>query len=187
MGMSLDLPSVVRPLGLETYQGMPALVLEDFGGKPLDRLLGAPMPVERFLELAIRIAGAVADVHSRASSTRTSSPRTSSSTPSPTEVKLADFGIATRLPREQQAARPPQLIEGTLPYMSPEQTGRMNRALDSRSDLYSLGVTFYRMLTGRLPFEARDPLEWVHCHVARAPARPLSSSPEFPRRSRGSS
>jgi serine/threonine protein kinase len=95
-------------------------------------------------------------------------------------VKLVDLGISTRLPREPRDARPPQLIEGSLPYLSPEQTGRMNRALDSRSDLYSLGVTFYQMLTGRLPFEARDPLEWVHCHVARVPPSPAQLVPELP-------
>jgi serine/threonine protein kinase len=100
--------------------------------------------------------------------------------PATLEVKLTDLGVATRLPREQQPARPPQLIEGTLPYMSPEQTGGMNRAVDSRTDLYSLGVTFYQMLTGRLPFEARDPLEWIHCHVARVPASPSELVPEVP-------
>ncbi len=61
------------------------------------------------------------------------------------------------------------MIAGTLAYMAPEQTGRMNRSIDSRSDLYSLGVTFYEMLTGALPFTAADPMEWVHCHIARQP------------------
>src|SRR5919197_1169284 len=93
IGRALALPTVARPLALDTYQGMPALVIEDFGAQPLERLLGAPMP---------------------------------------------------------------------LPYMSPEQTGRMDVAIDDRTDLYSLGVTFYQMLTGRLPFDAADPLEWTH-------------------------
>ncbi|AGP37543.1 hypothetical protein BE04_30945 [Sorangium cellulosum] len=84
-------------------------------------------------------------------------------------MKLADLGLATCLSRQQQPAGPPRLIEGSLPYMAPEQTGRMSRAIDGRADLYALGVTFYEMLTGRLPFEARDPSEWVLCHVARAP------------------
>jgi predicted ATPase/signal transduction histidine kinase len=179
-GASLDLPAIARPLGLDSYQGMPALVLEDFGGEPLDHLLGKPMPVRRFLELARRIAGAVATLHERCVIHKDLKPENVLVHPVSGEVKLADLGIATRLPREQQPARPPPLIEGTLPYMSPEQTGRMNRAVDSRSDLYSLGVTFYQMLTGRLPFEARDPLEWVHCHVARAPASPSQLVPEVP-------
>ena len=64
-------------------------------------------------------------------------------------TRLTGFGIASRLPRERQAPEPPEVIAGTLAYMAPEQTGRMNRSIDSRSDLYALGVTFYQMLTGR--------------------------------------
>ena len=90
-------------------------------------------------------------------------------------VWLTGFGIASRLPRERQAPAPPEIIAGTLVYMSPEQTGRMNRSTDARSDLYSSGVTLYEMLTGVLPFAAADPLEWVHCHIARQPAAPGSA------------
>jgi serine/threonine protein kinase len=82
------------------------------------------------------------------------------------------FGIASRLPRERQSPEPPEFIAGTLAYMAPEQTGRMNRSIDSRSDLYALGVTFYEMLTRSLPFTASDPMEWVHCHIARQPVPP---------------
>ena len=87
-------------------------------------------------------------------------------------VWLTGFGIASRLPREHQAPAPPEVIAGTLAYMAPEQTGRMNRSVDSRSDLYALGVTFYEMLTGTLPFTTADPMEWVHCHIARQPMPP---------------
>src|SRR6266508_2660994 len=179
-GASLDVKSIVRPLRLETYRGMPALVLEDCGGEPLERLLDGPIPLERFLDLAIGVADAVADVHARGLVHKDLKPANILVQHGAAEVKLADFGIATRAPHEQQEARPPPLIEGSLPYMSPEQTGRMNRALDSRSDLYSLGVTFYQMLTGRLPFEARDPLEWIHCHVARTPPSPAQIIPGLP-------
>ena len=82
------------------------------------------------------------------------------------------FGIASRLPRERQTPELPEFIAGTLPYMAPEQTGRMNRSIDSRSDLYALGVTLYEMLTGSLPFSATDPMELVHCHIARKPVPP---------------
>src|SRR6202020_881125 len=88
------------------------------------------------------------------------------------EVRLTGFGIASRLSRERQSPAPPETIAGTLAYMAPEQTGRMNRSIDSRSDLYALGVTFYQMLTGGLPFTASDPMEWVHCHIARRPLPP---------------
>jgi serine/threonine protein kinase len=87
-------------------------------------------------------------------------------------VRLTGFGVASRLPREHQVPAPPEVVAGTLAYMAPEQTGRMNRSVDSRSDLYALGVTYYEMLTGQLPFTAADPMEWVHCHVARQPTPP---------------
>jgi serine/threonine protein kinase len=87
-------------------------------------------------------------------------------------VWLTGFGIASQLPRERQEPVPPEIIAGTLAYMAPEQTGRMNRSIDARSDLYSVGVTFYQMLTGVVPFAAADPLEWVHCHIARQPIPP---------------
>jgi len=93
---------------------------------------------------------------------------------------VTGFGIASRLPREHQAPAPPEVIAGTLAYMAPEQTGRMNRSVDSRSDLYALGVTFYEMLTGTLPFTAADPIEWVHCHIARQPTPPSERAKGIP-------
>ncbi|XYH93660.1 AAA family ATPase [Sorangium sp. So ce1128] len=181
IGRLLDSTAVVKPLALETYQGMPALVLEDFGGRSLDELLGGtPMPMDRFLPLAMAIARAVSEIHQADIVHKDVKPENILVNPASLEVKLADFGLASRLPREQPSAQPPRLIEGSLPYLSPEQTGRMNRAIDHRSDLYALGVTFFQMLTGKLPFEAKDPVEWVHCHVARAPPSPSALVPEVP-------
>jgi predicted ATPase/signal transduction histidine kinase len=179
LGRMLNLPAVVRPVALETYQGMPALVMEDFGGVSLDDQLGAPMEPGRFLKLAVRIAAAVADIHQRNVVHKDLKPENILLHPDTGEVKIADFEIASTLPCQRQAAGV-RLIEGSLPYMSPEQTGWTNRALDQRSDLYSLGVTFYQLLTGRLPFHATDPLEWVHCHVARSPAPPVEVVPSIP-------
>ncbi len=151
IGQLLDTPAVVKVLAFETYQGAPALVLEDFGGQSLDGLLGTPMAIGSFLPLAVRIAGAIADVHQQGVVHKDLKPDNILVNLASGEVKIADFGLASRLPREHQPAQPSRLIEGSLPYLSPEQTGRMNRALDNRTDLYSLGVTFYQMLTGRLP------------------------------------
>jgi predicted ATPase/signal transduction histidine kinase/tRNA A-37 threonylcarbamoyl transferase component Bud32 len=180
IGRALELAETVRPIGLITYEGMPALVMEDFGGESLDRCLVTPLDPGRFVPLAVRIAHAVAEIHKQNVLHKDLKPENILLNPESGEVKIADFGIATRLYREQTTAQPLRLIEGSLPYMSPEQTGRMNRTIDHRSDLYSLGVTFYELLTGRLPFQATDPLEWVHCHIARMPVLPAEVEPAVP-------
>lgn len=174
------LPSTLRPLAFELSGAAPSLVLENFSGEPLARLLGAPMAVERFLKLAIHIASAVADIHLKGTIHKNIHPQDILVDPVTLETRLVGLGYATRIPSEKQPAQPLRLIEGVLPYLSPEQTGRMNRAIDTRSDLYAVGVVFYQMLTGRLPFEARDPLEWVHCHIARTPSSPSSVVPGVP-------
>ena len=164
-----ELPAV-EPLALSTLNGAPALELEDFVGEPLDRLVTAPLSVGDFLSLPIAVAAAVGDIHSRGLIHKDLNPGSILFDPKTRRVKLANFGFATRVAREQTAAGPERLLEESLPYVSPEQTGRMNRAVDSRSDLYSLGITYYQLLTGRLPFTATDAIGWVHCHVARKPA-----------------
>lgn len=176
----LDSPTVVRPIALEMKEGAATLVLEDFGGEPLEAFLERPMSVELFLEVAICIARALAEIHRRGVVHKDIKPENVLLNSTTREVKITEFGIATLLPRELPLAMRPSLIEGTLAYMAPEQTGRMNRPVDSRSDLYSLGVVFFRMLTGRTPFEASDPLEWIHCHVARPPPSPCSVVPGLP-------
>jgi predicted ATPase/signal transduction histidine kinase len=180
IGAALALPSVVRALGRETLHGRPALILEDSGGHALARELGQPLPLGRFLRLALAIAASVEEVHQCDIVHRDLKPDNILVHPGGDEVKLTDFGIATTLPGQRPGPGSTRLIEGSLPYMSPEQTGRTNRALDQRSDLYSLGVTFYEMLTGRLPFQAADPVEWVHCHVALRPSAPTAVVPGLP-------
>jgi PAS domain S-box-containing protein len=161
-----------RPLELVRERGRSLLVLEDPGGEPLDWLLGQPMTIESFLPLAIGIGTALAQVHQRGLIHKDIKPANALVNSVTGQVWLTGFGIASRLPRERQAPAPPEVIAGTLAYMPPEQTGRMNRSIDSRSDLYALGVTLYEMLTGELPFTATDPMEWVHCHIARQPIPP---------------
>jgi PAS domain S-box-containing protein len=168
----LDSAWAVRPLELERSHHQTVLVLEDPGGELLGGLLGSPMEVERFLRIAIGVTTALGKVHAQGLVHKDIKPAHILVNEARREVRLTGFGIASRLPRERQAPAPPEFIAGTLPYMAPEQTGRMNRSIDSRSDLYSLGVAFYEMLTGELPFTALDPMEWIHCHVARAPVPP---------------
>ena len=138
--------------------------------------------LERFLRLAVGVAAAIGKVHQRGLIHKDIKPANILvNRAGGEELRLTGFGIASRLPRERQPPDPPEVIAGTLAYMAPEQTGRMNRSVNSRSDLYSLGVTFYEMLTGSLPFTASDPMEWVHCHIARqaeAPDERASGIPE---------
>ena len=168
----LDGVWAARPLELVREDGRAMLVLEDPGGEPLARLLGQPMEIGVFLRLAIGVAAALGKAHQVGLVHKDQKPGNILVNCADGAVRLTGFGIATRLPRERRTLAPPETIAGTLAYMAPEQTGWMNRSINSRSDLYSLGVVFYQMLIGALPFTASDPTEWVHCHVARKPAPP---------------
>ncbi len=171
---------VVRPLRIERSAGRPVLILEDCPHQTLAELLEAPLDPDPFLRIAGGIARALADVHRHGLVHRDIKPANIFAAATG-QVKLHGFGVASRLSRERQAPGPPEVLAGTLAYMAPEQTGRMNRSTDSRSDLYALGITFYQMLTGQLPFTASDPMEWVHCHVAlqpEPPCRRLAAIPE---------
>ena len=168
----LDTAWALRPVELVRDPRRPMLVVEYAGGEPLDRLTRQPMEIGRFLRLAVSMSAALSRLHGNGLIHKDIKPANVLADSVTGQVWLAGFGIASRLPRERQSPKPPEFIAGTLAYMAPEQTGRVNRSIDSRSDLYSLGVTFYEMLTGGLPFMASDPMEWVHCHIARQPAPP---------------
>src|SRR3982075_882737 len=176
----LDSDWAARPLTLVRREGGQMFIVEDGGGEPLDRLLGQPMELSRFLRFAVGLAAALGKLHQQGLIHKDIKPANILVDSASGAVWLTGFGIASHLPRERQSAEPPEMIAGTLAYMAPEQTGRMNRSIDSRSDLYSLGVTFYEMLTGALPFKASDPMEWVHCHIARQPAPPDQYAKEIP-------
>jgi len=174
LAAELESAWAAKPLALTRHEGRTILVLADPGGEPLDRVLEQdreqPLDLARLLRLAINLAVALRHAHQRGLVHKDVKPENVLADAG--HVWLAGFGVASRLPRERQAPTTPEIIAGTLAYMSPEQTGRMNRSIDSRSDLYSLGVTLYQTLTGVLPFTAADPLEWVHCHIVRQPAAP---------------
>ncbi|HEY9747993.1 MAG TPA: serine/threonine-protein kinase PknK [Allocoleopsis sp.] len=182
----LDLPGVVRPYSLENYQNRLALVMEDFGGIPLKDYL--PLQdrsntcfVAEFLQIAIALATILDALYQQQIIHKDIKPANVLIHPVTKQVKLTDFSIASLLPRETPTATSPTVLEGTLAYLSPEQTGRMNRGIDYRTDFYSLGVTFYEVLTGQLPFQSDDPLELVHCHIAKQPSPVFQSNPAIPR------
>lgn len=176
----VDSAWAVRPLALAEPNEQMTLVLEDPGGQTLDGLLSGPMEMTQFLRLAIGLARALGGLHGAKLIHKDVKPTNVLVDPASGQARLMGFGIASRLRREHQPPEPPEFIAGTLPYMAPEQTGRMNRSIDSRSDLYALGVTLYEMLTGDLPFTASDPLEWVHCHIARHPVPPHERAKNVP-------
>jgi serine/threonine protein kinase len=170
----LDADWAALPINIARLEGRPALLLKDPGPAvtSLEALLGNPLELGQFLHLAINLAAGLGKLHRRGLVHKDIKPGHLLVDSATKKAWLTGFGISSRLARERQAVEPPEVIAGTLAYMAPEQTGRMNRSIDSRSDLYSLGVTFYQMLTGSLPFTASEPMEWVHCHIARQPPRP---------------
>jgi PAS domain S-box-containing protein len=179
LAAELDPVWAAKPVALTRHEGRMVLVFMDQGGEPLDLVLeqntlgnqGRLLDLNRFLRIAVGLTKALGQVHRHGLIHKDVKPA-NVLVDEADHVWLTGFGIASQLPRESQAPAPPEIIAGTLAYMAPEQTGRMNRSIDARSDLYSLGVTLYQMLTGALPFSAADPLEWVHCHIARQPVPP---------------
>ena len=168
----LDPTWATRPIAIARHWDRTVLVSADPGGVPLDQLLGQPVDVAFSLRLAISLSTAIGHLHQRGLIHKDIKPANVLVNSATGQCWLMGFGIASRLPRERQSPEPPEFVAGTLAYMAPEQTGRMNRSIDSRSDLYALGVTLYELLTGSLPFTASDPMEWVHCHIARQPIPP---------------
>jgi predicted ATPase/serine phosphatase RsbU (regulator of sigma subunit)/tRNA A-37 threonylcarbamoyl transferase component Bud32 len=177
----LDLPGIVRVADLVSYRNQPALVLEDFGGQALSQLIAAgPIELAGFFYLAVQLVVTLAELHRRGLIHKDLKPANIIVNPLTMMVKITDFGISTRFSQTKPQTSNLRRLEGTLAYMSPEQTGRMNRSIDYRTDFYSLGVTFYEMLSGRLPFDSSDPLELVHAHIARRPPPLHRQNPGVP-------
>ncbi|MFV8754281.1 protein kinase domain-containing protein [Nannocystaceae bacterium ST9] len=177
----LEVPGVVRALALERTGDQLVLLLEAHRGIDLGEFVRrSPLAVSTFLDVAIQIARILADVHEQRVVHRDIKPTNILIDPDTGEVVLADFGISELLASERGHIHDRAVIEGTLPYMAPEQTGRTAREVDFRSDLYSLGVTFYEALTGQRPFTGQSPLELIHAHLARKPTPPQRLRPELP-------
>ncbi|HEX5750336.1 MAG TPA: AAA family ATPase [Archangium sp.] len=174
-----DVGGVTRPHACERIHERPVLLLEPLEGTALSELTGTPLEPARVLKLALSLASTLAEMHRRGVIHKDIKPSNIILTPTGTAC-LLDFGTATLHLVEHVEASPAPLLEGTLAYMSPEQTGRMNRSVDYRTDFYSLGVTLYELLTGSRPFHGRDALEWFHAHLALVPPSPLERIPGLP-------
>ncbi len=176
----LDIDGIVKPIDFLDDDGLFAIVLEDFGGRSLKHFLKEGFGLVKFLKLAVRLAEILGALHRENISHRDIKPSNILFNPETDQVKITDFGIALEMTKFFQEVPDPNVIEGTLAYISPEQTGRMNCAVDYRTDLYSLGVTFYEMLTGRVPFNSENPMEIIHAHIAKMPQSPAEINPEVP-------
>jgi len=177
-----NLDGVINAYSLFKHQNTLVMCLEDFGGDSLKVWLAErQFTPEELLTLAIQTTEILAQIHRQNIIHKDINPSNIVWNSTTGQLKIIDFGIATQLSRETPTLKNPNVLEGTLAYLSPEQTGRMNRALDYRTDFYSLGVTFYELFTGQLPFETTDAMELVHCHLAKQPPPPIDVNPEIPR------
>ena len=177
----LEIPGIIRVYSLELYGNGYALVTEDFNGLPLGEYIqNQSLTLETILPLVRQLAEILQHLHQRRIIHQNLNPDSILICPETQEIKLDDLGMASLLPKETQTLKPAALLAGNLAYMAPEQTGRMNRGVDYRTDFYALGVTFYQLLTGQALFESDDPLELVHCHLAKTPIPAHRRRPEIP-------
>jgi serine/threonine protein kinase len=173
--------NVIRAYELGKFEGKYFIILEDIKGLSLKELLKDNFfTFEQKLKLSIQIANAIAQVHSQNIIHKDINPSNIIYSIKSEQLKLIDFGLSTILQRETPVLQSPSSIQGTLPYLSPEQTGRMNRFLDYRTDFYSFGATLYELFTRQQPFEAQDPMELVHCHLAKIPISPYKVNGDIP-------
>jgi predicted ATPase/C4-dicarboxylate-specific signal transduction histidine kinase len=181
LSQKFSLEGMVPILGLEKQGNGFTLVMEDVGGIPLlDYWNSTSKSISLFLELAISITKNLSNLHENGIIHKDIKPANILVSQTTNQVYLIDLGLASLLSSEEQAPVQPHTLEGTLSYISPEQTGRMNRNIDFRSDLYSLGITFYEILTGELPFKGKDSVELVHAHIAISPLPPIEVHKEIP-------
>ncbi|MFA5906535.1 MAG: serine/threonine-protein kinase PknK, partial [Desulfobacula sp.] len=187
---SFNLDGIIKAYGLEKHFGSFVMILEDFGGESLEKILISQRSkfkgyedksLSTFLLLAVKVTDILGRIHQQHIVHNDINPSNIVRNPETDQIKLIDFSISSVVSRKTASIHNPTVISGSPPYISPEQTGRMNRGTDARSDLYSLGVTLYQLLTGFLPFPGTDPMEIVHCHLARIPKPPHRLRQEIPK------
>ncbi|NEP26169.1 MAG: AAA family ATPase [Moorea sp. SIO3I6] len=180
ISQAIDCEGIVKCYGLENYNNGLALILEDFGGQSLKQFINShSINLKEFLRIAISLVESLDELHKVPIIHKDINPSNIIINPETGQVKITDLGIASRLSLENPTTKNHNWLQGTLAYISPEQTGRMNRSIDYRSDFYSLGATFYEMLTDRVPFITTDPMELIHHHLAQYPVPPDQLNPEI--------
>jgi histidine kinase len=181
IGQLLSGPAAVNYIDLIFQNDTYYLVSENIEGIVVKDLIGKEgMDLKLFFKVAKKTTEALGEIHTQNVIHKDINPSNILYSPSSGEVKIIDFDISSSLKKENQEVNAVNLLEGTLAYISPEQTGRMNRTIDYRSDYYSLGVTFYEMLTGVTPFSSKDKLELIHAHLAVEPRPVAEVSPDIP-------
>ncbi len=179
---ALEIDGVLRAEELVQCENGWALILENTEGLPLRKLMDtARLELPDLLKIALSLAGILEEVHRQGILHKMINPFNIFVDPASGTVKLTGFGLATRLPKENLTTLSPRLSGETLPYISPEQTGRMNRVLDYRSDFYSLGATLYELFSRRVPFGSREAMEIIYAHIARQPLPLDEMEPQVPR------
>jgi predicted ATPase/signal transduction histidine kinase/tRNA A-37 threonylcarbamoyl transferase component Bud32 len=168
-----DYEGVIQSFDFFKAQEKNVIVFEDFGATSLNSLFyNQHLDLKTFLKIAINICEVLWKIHINNIIHKDINPSNIVFNTETGQLKIIDFGISTRLSHEKMTSENASILEGTLAYMSPEQTGRMNRAVDYRTDFYSLGLTFYELLTGKKIFETKDAMELIHFHIAREPVIP---------------
>ncbi|NMF58578.1 ATP-binding protein [Pseudanabaena yagii] len=165
---NLNFSGISQPLALEPYSNGYILVTADQGFCPLQEYIAVnTLSISEFLAIAIQLADILHYLYQQRIIHKDIKPANILIDPVSQQIQLTDFSIATLLPKETEEIKHPNVLEGTLAYIAPEQTGRMNRGIDYRSDFYALGITFFELLTGELPYQTDDLLELMHCHLAK--------------------
>ena len=178
----LEIDGVNKVLELVTFENKPVLVMEDIGGITLSEFFRTTtFNLATFLEIAIKVTDILGRIHARNIMHKNINPHNIIINKGTGDIRVIDFAISAKLSNERTSVRNPNVLEGSLMYMSPEQTGRMNRSIDYRTDMYSLGISFYEMLTGQLPFQTSDPMELLHCHIAKKITPVTEINPQVPK------
>ncbi|MDM8560541.1 serine/threonine-protein kinase, partial [Candidatus Parabeggiatoa sp. HSG14] len=176
-----DVDGIIDAYSIEKYHNTLVICLEDFDGESLKHwLTKRTFTLDELLKLAITATDILGQIHQRNIIHKDINTTNLVLNPDTGVLKIVDFGISTQLTKQHLRLKNPDVLEGTLAYLSPEQTGRMNRALDYRTDFYSLGITFYELFAGKMPFESKDAMELVHCHIAKQPTPPHQINPDLP-------